>query len=542
MSEEINKIVEELLDSSNQVQETEEASEAKEERVEVEVEDDDNVATAEEMAAEARRSAEKRAHKKEQSGEQEDIPIINQNDQIDPYLEPDPQIPWVRYNEPAFLSRGCNHCPESYVAVENSELCSCSKVTSCDWMRGIHTPGECLFDFVEVRFKNNRKEFFRLPDGLSVAEGDVVAVEGMPGHDIGIVSLTGEACRIQMRKKGVDINAEGIKKLFRRAKVVDIERWSESIKDEQSALRRTRQIAEELGLVMKVNDVEYQGDHSKAIFYYTAEERVDFRNLIKVLAEEFKVRVEMKQIGVRQEAGKVGGIGTCGRELCCSTWLTNFKSVTTGAAKVQQILPNPQKLAGQCGKLKCCLNFEYDVYVDALKQFPPANVAIRFQKGLALYKKTDVFRGIMWYAYEGENELYALPAAKVKEIIEMNQRQEYPEKMEDFQVELMSTSALQQETSTSEFEQELRRMADAEQGDKGGRNEHNERGDRPERTERENRGNRIDREGNRNAHRNRDNGERQDRRENHERREGGERHNNDHRRPHPRKPKPEANN
>ena len=180
--------------------------------------------------------------------------------------------------------------------------------------------------------------------------------------------------------------------------------------------------------------------------------------------------------------------------------------------------------------------------MDALKQFPPANVAIRFQKGLALYKKTDVFRGIMWYAYEGENELYALPAAKVKEIIEMNQRQEYPEKMEDFQVELMSTSALQQETSTSEFEQELRRMADAEQGDKGGRNEHNERGDRPERTERENRGNRIDREGNRNAHRNRDNGERQDRRENHERREGGERHNNDHRRPHPRKPKPEANN
>ena len=180
----------------------------------------------------------------------------------------------------------------SKVAVKNSELCSCSKVTSCDWMRGIHTPGECLFDFVEVRFKNNRKDFYRLPDGLSVTEGDVVAVEGMPGHDVGIVSLTGEACRIQMRKKGVDINSEGIKKLFRRAKVVDIERWADSIKDEQATLRRTRQIAEELGLVMKVNDVEYQGDHSKAIFYYTADERVDFRNLIKVLAEEFKVRVE----------------------------------------------------------------------------------------------------------------------------------------------------------------------------------------------------------------------------------------------------------
>lgn len=534
MSEDINKIVDELLDSSSEQHEETNEEIVSNETVSTVIEDDD-VATAEEMAAEARRSAEKRAHKKEQTVEKEDAMFVNSNDQIDPYLEPDPEIPWVRYNEPEFLSRGCNHCPESYVAVKNSELCSCSKVTSCDWMRGIHTPGECLFDFVEVRFKNNRKDFYRLPDGLSVIEGDVVAVEGMPGHDIGIVSLTGEACRIQMRKKGVDVNSESIKKLFRRAKVVDIERWTESIKDEAATLRRTRQIAEGLGLVMKVNDVEYQGDHSKAIFYYTADERVDFRNLIKVLAEEFKVRVEMKQIGVRQEAGKVGGIGTCGRELCCSTWLTNFKSVTTGAAKVQQILPNPQKLAGQCGKLKCCLNFEYDVYVDALKQFPPANVAIRFQKGLALYKKTDVFRAIMWYAYEGENDLYALPAAKVKEIIEMNQRQEYPEKMEDFQVELMSTSALQQETSTSEFEQELRRMADSDQGEKSTRN------DRGDRHERENRGNRPDRDGNHGPRHNRDNGERPERRENDERREGGrrdngERRNNDHRRPRPRKP------
>ena len=538
MSEDINKIVDELLDSSSEQHEETNEEIVSKETVSTEIEDDD-VATAEEMAAEARRSAEKRAHKKEQTVEKEDAMFVNPNDQIDPYLEPDPEIPWVRYSEPEFLSRGCNHCPESYVAVKNSELCSCSKVTSCDWMRGIHTPGECLFDFVEVRFKNNRKDFYKLPDGLSVTEGDVVAVEGMPGHDIGIVSLTGEACRIQMRKKGVDVDSESIKKLFRRAKVVDIERWTESIKDEAATLRRTRQIAEELGLVMKVNDVEYQGDHSKAIFYYTADERVDFRNLIKVLAEEFKVRVEMKQIGVRQEAGKVGGIGTCGRELCCSTWLTNFKSVTTGAAKVQQILPNPQKLAGQCGKLKCCLNFEYDVYVDALKQFPPANVAIRFQKGLALYKKTDVFRGIMWYAYEGENDLYALPAAKVKEIIEMNQRQEYPEKMEDFQVELMSTSALQQETSTSEFEQELRRMADSDQGEKSTRND---RGDRVDRHERENRGNRSDRDGNRGPRHNRDHGERPERRENDERREGGarrdngDRRNNDHRRPRPRKP------
>ena len=211
---------------------------------------------------------------------------------------------------------------------------------------------------------------------------------------------------------------------------------------------------------MKVNDVEYQGDNAKAIFYYTADDRVDFRQLIKVLAEEFHVRIEMKQIGVRQEAGKVGGLGTCGRELCCSTWLTNFKSVTTSAAKVQQILPNPQKLAGQCGKLKCCLNFECEVYADALKKFPPANTSIRFKKGLALYKKTDVFRGIMWYAYEGESDLYAIPADSVKAIIEMNRNQEYPEKLEDYQVELMSTAALAQETNNAEFERELRRMAD----------------------------------------------------------------------------------
>ena len=206
--------------------------------------------------------------------------------------------------------------------------------------------------------------------------------------------------------------------------------------------------------------MEYQGDNAKAIFYYTADDRVDFRTLIKVLAEEFHVRIEMKQIGVRQEAGKVGGLGTCGRELCCSTWLTNFKSVTTSAAKVQQILPNPQKLAGQCGKLKCCLNFECEVYADALKKFPPANTPIRFQKGLALYKKTDVFRGIMWYCYEGECELHALKAESVKKIIEMNRNQEYPEKMEDYQVELMSTAALAQETTSADFERELRRMAD----------------------------------------------------------------------------------
>jgi cell fate regulator YaaT (PSP1 superfamily) len=274
-----------------------------------------------------------------------------------------------------------------------------------------------------------------------------------------------------------------VKKLFRRAKDPDIDRWADTLKEERAALIRTRQIVAELGLDMKVNDVEFQGDHSKAIFYYTADERVDFRVLIKVLAEEFHVRIEMKQIGVRQEAGKVGGLGTCGRELCCSTWLTSFKSVTTSSAKTQQILPNPQKLAGQCGKLKCCLNFEYEVYADALKKFPPAGQAIRFKKGLALYKKTDVFRGIMWYAYEGENELIAVKAEDVKNIIEMNRKQEYPERLEDYQVELMSTSALAQESTNEEVEREIQRLAEGGNGvvgeeKKEQREERRERGER----------------------------------------------------------------
>ena len=425
---------------------------------------DDDAATAEEMEAfiRDRREKEKRSKIKDDDADEVDIfgEYMAPENSIDPYLEPDPTLPWVKYEESVFLSRGCRRCPESYVPVKESETRSCSKVTSCNWMRGIRQPGIKPFDCVEVRFKNNRKDFYRLPDGLEVTEGDVVAVEGSPGHDIGIVSLTGEVCRIQMKKRRVNPEDENVRKLFRRAKSTDLERWVASLKNENEALLKTRRIAQDLNLEMKVNDVEYQGDNAKAIFYYTADDRVDFRTLIKVLAEEFHVRIEMKQIGVRQEAGKVGGLGTCGRELCCSTWLTNFKSVTTSAAKTQQILPNPQKLAGQCGKLKCCLNFECEVYADALKKFPPANISIRFKKGLAMYKKTDVFRGIMWYAYENENDLYAIPAESVKQLIEMNRHQEYPERLEDYQVELMSTAALAQETNNAEFERELRRMAD----------------------------------------------------------------------------------
>lgn len=429
------------------------------------IDEEETVATAEDVANFMK--ARRKEHQEKKNIERENPEVEeyhSEESQLDPYLEPEPDIPWVKYEEPIYLSRGCNHKPECYKPVCSCERQSCSKVTSTNWMAGIRQPTDRPFDCVEVRFKNNHKDFYRLPDGLEVTEGDIVAVEGQPGHDVGIVCLTGELCRLQMRKHKINPESENIKKLFRRAKEADIDRWADTLKEERQALLRTRRIVADMGLDMKVNDVEFQGDHSKAIFYYTADERVDFRELIKVLAEEFHVRIEMKQIGVRQEAGKVGGIGTCGRELCCSTWLTTFKSVTTSSAKTQQILPNPQKLAGQCGKLKCCLNFEYEVYADALKKFPPANQAIRFKKGLALYKKTDVFRGIMWYAYEGENDLIAVKAEDVKAIIEMNRRQEYPEKLEDYQVELMSTSALAQESTNEEVEREIQRLTEGGNG------------------------------------------------------------------------------
>ncbi len=430
------------------------------------LDEEETVASAEDIAAfmQERRKAreEKKQHVERENPEVEEY--ISEESALDPYLDPDPEIPWIKYDEPVFLSRGCNKCPKSYTPVSSTEWRSCSKVTCTNWLSGVRQPTERPFECVEVRFKNNHKDFYRLPDGLEVTEGDVVAVEGQPGHDVGIVCLTGELCRLQMYKKSIKPDSENIRKVFRRAKENDIDKWAESLKLEHSTLIRTREIVQNMGLEMKVNDVEYQGDQSKAIFYYTADDRVDFRELIKVLAEEFHIRIEMKQIGVRQEAGKVGGLGTCGRELCCSTWLTSFKSVTTSTAKTQQIMPNPQKLAGQCGKLKCCLNFEYEVYADALKKFPPAGHAIRFKKGLALYKKTDVFRGIMWYAYEGENELIALKAEKVKELLEMNRRQEYPETMEEFQVELMSTSALVQESTGEEVEREIQRLMEGGNG------------------------------------------------------------------------------
>lgn len=315
-----------------------------------------------------------------------------------------------------------------------SGTCSSYKLDVYDWLNDIELPhGQVAFDCVEIRFKNSRKEFFRNTDNLSLNVGDVVAVEAQSGHDIGIISLTGELVKKQMRKAKVAFDSEDVKKVYRMAKKTDIDKWVEAQQMEVDTMYKARTIAIALGLQMKISDVEYQGDKTKAIFYYTAEGRVDFRELIKKLADEFKVRIEMKQIGVRQEASRLGGIGSCGRELCCSTWLTDFRSVSTSAARYQQLSLNPQKLAGQCGKLKCCLNYELDGYVEALKEFPDTNIKLKTKKGQAFYRKMDIFKNLMWYSYQDEPlKFIELKLDRVNEIVEMNKNGEQPSDLMDF--------------------------------------------------------------------------------------------------------------
>ena len=336
-------------------------------------------------------------------------------------------------SENTFLTRGCSCKPDTEGSVTVYSKIHC-KLSDHDWLGHLDLPsGMQRFDCVEIRFKNSRKDFFRLQGDFDVNVGDIVAVEASPGHDIGIVSLTGETARLQMKRKGVDPVSENIKKIYRRARVSDIEKWVVSVDKEDSTMQRTKKITDDLKLEMKMNDVEYQGDGTKAIFYYTAEDRVDFRELIKILAEQFKVRVEMKQIGVRQEAARLGGIGSCGRELCCATWMCSFSSVTTNSARTQQLTLNPQKLAGQCSKLKCCLNFERDVYIDALKSFPDSSIVLKTKKGNAVYQKSDIFKKLMWYSYENDpSNVMSLTLKKVKKVMEMNKNGKIPEKLEDF--------------------------------------------------------------------------------------------------------------
>ena len=353
------------------------------------------------------------------------------------------------------LNRGCT-LGTTYNTGQKVLSCGRCKLSQFDWLKDYENQevkGEVRL--AEVRFKNDRKDYFTYPEDLDLEVGEFVAVETAIGHDIGIVTLLGDIVKRQMKRKKFRTPLEEMKKIYRRARVNDVEKFLSAIQLEDSTLARTRTIIDNLGLEMKLNDVEYQGDKTKAIFYYTADGRVDFRELIKKLAEEFHIRIEMRQIGVRQESAKLGGLGSCGRELCCASWITDFQSVTTNVARVQQLSPNPQKLAGMCGKLKCCLNYEYEAYVEALKAFSDPNIVLHFESGDAVHQKNDVFKGIMWYSYTTDkNNIMAIPVAKVKDIIAMNKKGQKPAKLEDYAV----TKEAQTNTNEGYGEADLKKM------------------------------------------------------------------------------------
>ena len=313
-----------------------------------------------------------------------------------------------------------------------------SKLAVFDWLSNMTLPtGEAPFNIYEVRFKNGRKHFYRNNDKLTISMGDIVAVEGSPGHDIGIVSLGGELVKVQMKKKNISSDGEEVKKIYRKASQKDIDIWEQARDRELETQRRGREIISRLELKMKLSDVEYQGDGNKATFYYTADERVDFRQLIRDLASAFSIRVEMKQVGMRQEAARLGGIGSCGRELCCSTWLTDFRKVNTAAARYQQLSLNPLKLAGQCGKLKCCLNYELDSYLDSLKSFPKQDKVLKTEKGDAIFIKMDIFKKLLWYTYKEERfKWFKLSLDQVQEIIDLNKNDELGAPLEDYESEI----------------------------------------------------------------------------------------------------------
>lgn len=360
---------------------------------------------------------------------------------------------------------GCTSCSSgggTPRGCKSNGTCSsggCNKLEVYDWLANMSLPGDQKpFDILEIRFKNSRKGFYKNTKNLTLQVGDVVVVEETSGYDVGVVSIVGELARIQVKKKDSNFKPLEIKKIHRIASQEDIDKWVKARSLEKSLMYRSRTLAIDLGLEMKISDVEYQGDLTKATFYYTADGRVDFRQLIKNMAEEFKVRIEMRQIGSRQEASRLGGIGSCGLELCCSTWLTDFRSVSTSAARYQQLSLNPQKLAGQCGKLKCCLNFELDMYAEAIKSFPRPETKLRTEKGNAIHIKTDVFKRQLWYAYEGEmsSGLIALTPEQVKEIIDINVDGKKPADLKDYlapvEVKVPDYSNVVGQDSLSRFE------------------------------------------------------------------------------------------
>ena len=361
------------------------------------------------------------------------------------------------------MSCGCRTSGDSSHSCGSKSETGCDKVDTCgnsyklnvfDWLANIKSPlNEC--DYVEVRFKNERKSFYHNINKLPLHIGSIVTVESSSGYDVGVVSLTGELVRIQMKKK--NFGEEQASKIIRIATKKDVEIWQNSRKKEEEVKKEARKIALNLNLEMKISDIEYQGDGSKITFYYTADGRVDFRQLIKEYAAVFRAKVDMKQIGYRQEAAKLGGIGSCGRELCCSTWLTDFRSVNTNAARYQQLSINPLKLAGQCGKLKCCLNFELDSYMDALSHFPSSSTVLDTEKGKAFCIKIDVFKKRMWFAYVDNSILwYDLDIQEVKEMISMNKKGNKIPPLEEYKSQELSVPTkeidLIQENNIDRFE------------------------------------------------------------------------------------------
>src|SRR4030065_950353 len=345
----------------------------------------------------------------------------------------------------------CNSCssdintvPKGCKSNGNCATGGCEKLSVFDWLSNMALPtGQEPLIIVEGGFKNGRKHFYRNVDNLQICIGDIIAVEGSPGHDIGTVSLTGELIRIQMKKKGVAFDSEEVKKIYRKATQKDIDIWKAAREKEYETQFKGREILSRLGIKMKLSDVEYQGDGNKATFYYTADDRVDFRQLIRDLASTFSIRVEMKQVGLRQEAARLGGVGSCGRELCCSTWLTDLRKVNTTAARYQQLSLNPQKLAGQCGKLKCCLNYELDTYLDALSDFPRQDIVLKTKKGDAVFIKMDIFKRVLWYTYkEDRNKWFKLTLENVKEIIDLNKNSKPVTSLEDYEFELIEENVV----------------------------------------------------------------------------------------------------
>lgn len=407
------------------------------------------------------------------------------------------------------MSCGCKTSGDSAHSCGTKSANGCESVNTCgnsyklsvfDWLSNVQNPASNRCDFVEVRFKNDRKSFYKNVNNIPLHIGSVVTVESSPGHDVGVVSLTGELVKIQMKKKR--FSDEGSFKIYRLANQKDIEVWQEARKKEETVKVEARKISHRLGLEMKITDVEYQGDASKVTFYYTADNRIDFRMLIKEFAGTFRTKIDMKQIGFRQEAAKIGGIGSCGRELCCSTWLTDFRSVNTNVARYQQLSINPQKLAGQCGKLKCCLNYELDSYLDALSHFPSSSTMLDTEKGRAFCIKIDVFKKKMWFAYvDSSMAWYDFDIDLVKKLIAQNKKGERILPLEELKVPDIALPSVDliQENSVDRFEKKNRggfnknrnqnqnsnqNRSSSNQGARKERPERNDRNERPQKTER----------------------------------------------------------